>query len=217
MLVAPMILSATVLAAGCSVDKAPANLAVDDAVLSDTTLVSAWPAYGGTHFERRFSPLTDIDAGNVDKLKVHWYLDLPRDVGLVSTPLVVDGVMYFTGTMNVVRALDAVSGKLLWEFDPEVGKALDHKRQVGFVHSRGISFYGDKVFTATFDGRLIAIDARTGKQAWSVRTFPQDAPLFIGGAPKAFKGKVLIGNGGTEIAPNRGFVTAYHADTGEQA
>jgi quinohemoprotein ethanol dehydrogenase len=85
------------------------------------------------------------------------------------------------------------------------------------VHSRGITFYGDKVFAATLDGRLIAIDAKTGKQVWSVRTFPEDAPLYITGAPKAFKGKVLIGNGGTEIGPSRGFVTAYDAETGEEA
>jgi quinohemoprotein ethanol dehydrogenase len=193
------------------------RLQVTDTTLSDETLVSAWPAYGGTHFERRYSPLADVDTGNVHELKVAWYLDLPSDVGLVSTPLVVDGVLYFTGTMNVVRAVDAVTGAVLWEFDPEVGSALVGKRQAGLGHSRGISFYGDKVFTATFDGRLIAIDAKTGEPVWSTRTFPEDAALFITGAPKAFKGKVLIGNGGTEAGPTRGFVTAYDADTGEEA
>jgi quinohemoprotein ethanol dehydrogenase len=198
-------------------DSATVPLAVDDAWLADESRVDGWAAYGGTHFERRFSPLTDIDVENVGGLRADWYLDLPRDVGLVSTPLVVDGVMYFTGTMNVVRAVDAVSGKLLWEFDPEVGKALAGKRQFGFVHNRGISFYGDKIFAATFDGRLIAIDASSGEQVWSVRTFPEDAALYITGAPKAFKGKVLIGNGGTEGGPNRGFVTAYDAETGEEA
>ena len=194
-----------------------AKLVVDDSVLADESLTSAWPAYGGTHYERRFSPLTDINVENVDTLKVDWYLDLPRDVGLVSTPLVINGVMYFSGTMNVVRAVNAVTGELIWEFDPKVGERLARKRQAGFVSSRGITFYGGKVFAATFDGRLIAIDAQTGQQVWSVRTFPEDAALYITGAPKAFKGKVLIGNGGTEIGPNRGFVTAYDADTGKEA
>jgi quinohemoprotein ethanol dehydrogenase len=198
-------------------DGASAKLSVTDAMLSDESLVSQWGAYGGTHFERRFSPLRDVDVDNVGELKVHWYLDLPRDVGLVSTPLVVDGVMYITGTMNIVRAVDAVSGELIWEFDPQVGKVVAGKRQAGFVSSRGLSFYGDKVFAATWDGRLIAIDAKTGEQVWSVRTFPEDAALYITGAPKAFAGKVLIGNGGTEIGPNRGFVTAYDTDTGEEA
>ncbi|MEE4161495.1 MAG: PQQ-dependent dehydrogenase, methanol/ethanol family [Woeseiaceae bacterium] len=205
-------------AASPAADVRAGGTAVDDAVLADeTTLVTSWPAYGGTHYERRFSPLTDIDTGNVGELGVDWYIDLPRDVGLVSTPLVVDGVLYFTGTLNVVRAVDAVSGDMLWEFDPKVGDVLKDKRQAGFVHNRGITFYDGRVFTATFDGRLIAIDAATGEEAWSVRTFPKDASLFITGAPKAFKGKVLIGNGGSETGPNRGFVTAYDAETGEEA
>ena len=201
-------------AAGTSSDNA---LAVGDAAIADESRVADWLAYGGTHYERRFSPLTDVDVATVEGLKVDWFLDLPRDVGLVSTPLVVDGVMYFTGTMNVIRAVDAVTGRLKWTFDPKVGEALAGKRQLGFVHNRGISFYEGKVFTATYDGRLIAVDAGTGEELWSTRTFSVDSALYITGAPKAFKGKVLIGNGGTEIGPNRGFVTAYDADTGEQA
>ncbi|QIG53797.1 PQQ-dependent dehydrogenase, methanol/ethanol family [Altererythrobacter sp. BO-6] len=193
------------------------GLASDDAILADEALVDQWAAYGGTHYERRFSPLKDINAGNVNELGVDWYVDLPNDVGLVSTPLVVDGVLYFTGNLNVVRAVDAVSGELLWAFDPKVGDALAKKSQAGMSHSRGLSFYGDKLFTATFDGRLIALDAKSGKEVWSVRTFPEDAALYITGAPKAFAGKVLIGNGGTEAGPTRGFVTAYDADTGEEA
>lgn len=193
------------------------ELAIDDVILSDESLVDQWAAYGGTHYERRFSPLADINAENVEQLAVDWYIDLPNDVGLVSTPLVVDGVLYFTGNMNIVRAVDAVSGEQLWQFDPKVGEALARKRQTGFGHSRGLSFYGDKVFTATFDGRLIAIDAKSGEQVWSVRTFPEDAALYITGAPKAFAGKVLIGNGGTEAGPTRGFVTAYDTETGKEA
>src|SRR6056297_2359550 len=159
----PAMLTTALLAAACSkpapppepadtpAAETPATLAVTDAALSDESNTAQWAAYGGTHYERRYSPLTDIDVGNVGELKVDWYLDLPRDVGLVSTPLVVDGVMYFTGTMNVVRAVDPATGELLWQFDPEVGKALAGKRQAGFVHNRGLSFYGDKVYTATWD------------------------------------------------------------------
>ncbi|MDX1591092.1 MAG: hypothetical protein R3283_03960, partial [Balneolaceae bacterium] len=74
---------------------------VDDSALADQSLTSEWLAYGGTHYEQRFSPLEDVTTENVSELKVDWYLDLPNDVGLVSTPLVVNGVMYFTGTMNI--------------------------------------------------------------------------------------------------------------------
>jgi len=188
-----------------------------DAAIADEEQTSDWLAYGRTHNERRFSTATDINTENVSDLKVDWYLDLPDDVGLVSTPLVVDGVMYFTGTMNIIRAVDATTGNLLWEYDPKVGEEVAGKRKIGWVHNRGISFYEGKIFTATWDGRLIAVDAYTGAEIWSVRTYDMERSLYITGAPKAFKGKVLIGNGGTENGPTRGWVTAYDAETGEEA
>lgn len=189
----------------------------DDNAIADEEQTSNWLAYGRTHNERRFSPSTDINTTNVTDLKVDWFMDLPNDVGLVSTPLVVDGVLFFTGTMNIVRAVNAISGELLWEHDPEVAKEVEGKRKIGWKHNRGISYYEGKIFAATWDGRLQALDAKTGTQIWSVRTFDMDRSLYITGAPKAFKGKVLIGNGGTENGPTRGWVTAYNADTGEEA
>jgi quinohemoprotein ethanol dehydrogenase len=190
---------------------------IGDAAIADESQTSDWLSYGRTHSEKRFSPLTTINTSNVSQLKVDWYLDLPGDNGIVSTPLVVKGVMYFVGSLNKVRAVDAVTGKLLWEFDPEVGKATQGRRVTGWAHSRGISFYNDKVFAATRDGRLIAIDAKTGKEVWTAQTFDPAKPLYITGAPKAFKGKVIIGNGGTENGPTRGYVTAYDTETGKQA
>ena len=189
----------------------------DDVAIADESQTANWLAYGRTHNERRFYPGTDINMDNVANLKVDWYLDLPEDVGLVSTPLVVDGVLYFTGTMNIVRAVDAVTGKLLWKYDPKVGEEVKGKRKVGWLHNRGISFYEGKIFAATWDGRLVAIDAQTGEEIWQTRTFDMERSLYITGAPKAFNGKVLIGNGGTENGPTRGWVTAYDADTGEEA
>ncbi|MDH4107930.1 MAG: PQQ-dependent dehydrogenase, methanol/ethanol family [Gammaproteobacteria bacterium] len=190
---------------------------IADAEIADEARTGDWLAYGRTHSEQRFSPLTDINRSTVSDLKVAWYLDLPQDVGLVSTPLVVDGVLYFTGTMNVIRAVDATSGQPIWEYDPDVAGHIGSRRQVGWVHNRGISFYKGRIFAATWDGRLLALDAQTGELAWSSRTFDADRPLYITGAPKAFKGKVLIGNGGTEVGRSRGFVTAYDADTGAEA
>jgi quinohemoprotein ethanol dehydrogenase len=190
---------------------------VADSDIADMSNTADWLAYGRNHNEQRFSPLKSINAKNVNQLGVSWFLDLPKDVGLVSTPLVRDGVLYFTGSMNVVRAVDARSGKLLWQYDPEVGKEIAGHKQSGWVHNRGLSMYGDKLFAATWDGRLIALDLATGKLIWSTRTFGIDEPLYITGAPKAFKGKVLIGSGGTETGPSRGYVTAYDADTGTLA
>lgn len=188
-----------------------------DRSLADENQTQDWPAYGRTHNERRFSPLIAMDTNTVSNLKVDWYIDLPNDRGLVSTPLVIDGVMYFTGTANIVRAVDATSGKMIWTYDPENAKHIGKHRRTGWSHSRGISFYQGKIFNATWDGRLMALDAKTGLQIWSVQTTDPKKAFTITGAPKAFKNKVLIGNGGAEAGPNRGYVTAYDTETGRQA
>jgi len=160
------------------------NLLQDQQIANEHE-TSNWLAYGRTHSEQRFSPLSAINDSTVSGLKVDWYLDLPNDIGLVSTPLVIKGVLYFCGTMNIVRAVDAVTGKLIWEYDPEVGKHVGKNK--------------------------------TGKLIWSTQTFDSNKALYITGAPKAFKGKVLIGNGGSERGPARGYVTAYDTETGQQA
>ena len=108
--------------AGCAApgpDGAPRTV-VDDVALADETQADNWLAYGRTSTEKRFSPLTQIDDSNVDDLSVDWFIDLPGDRGLSSTPLVVDGVLYFIGSMNVVRAVDATSGVDIWRYDPGV-------------------------------------------------------------------------------------------------
>ncbi len=189
----------------------------DDTAIADESQTENWLAYGRTHNERRFFPSGQINENNISGLKVDWFVELPNDVGLVSTPLVVEGILYFTGTMNVIRAVDATTGDLIWQHDPKVGEVVKGKKQIGWVHNRGISFYKGKIFAATWDGRLFALDALTGEKIWETRTFDEDSALYITGAPKAFKGKVLIGNGGTENGPTRGWVTAYDADTGEEA
>ena len=190
---------------------------VDDAALAAETPGNDWLAFGRTYSEQRFSPLTQIDTDTVGRLGVDWYVDLAGDRGLVSTPLVVDGVMYFVRSMNVVRAVDAATGVLRWEYDPDVAGHADRRLRVGWDHSRGIAFWQGKVYVATWDGRLNAIDAGTGRELWSTLTIDPGAPFYITGAPKVFRGKVLIGNGGTENGAARGYVTAYDAETGEQA
>ncbi len=191
--------------------------AVDDTLLSNDADGTHWAAFGRTYSEQRFSPLRQVSTDSITDLRPAWYLDLPGDRGLVSTPLVVDGVLYFVGSMNRVRAVNATTGELLWTYDPEVAKYTGNDLRSGWEHNRGIGLWNDKVYVATWDGRLNAVNRATGEEVWSVRTFPADSALYITGAPKVFKGKVLIGNGGTEEGPTRGYVTAYDAETGEQA
>jgi quinohemoprotein ethanol dehydrogenase len=176
---------------------------VDDAAMADESNGNDWLAYGRTYSEQRFSPLAQVNESTVTRLKPDWFLELPNDRGLVSTPLVVNGMLYFIGSMNVVRAVNAATGVLAWEFDPQVRDAAGRLR-VGWDHNRGIGFWKGKVYAATWDGRLFALDAQSGKEVWRTNTFDAAQPLYVTGAPKIFKGKVLIGNGGTENGPSRG-------------
>src|SRR5688572_27162195 len=190
---------------------------VDDAALSDETRGEDWLAFGRTLSEQRFSPLLQIDTANVSGLKVDWFIDLPDKSGLVSTPLVANGVLYFIGSMNRVRAVDAASGRRICTYNPKVTEQAGDRMCVGWDHNRGIALWRDKVILATWDGRLIGVDAATGQEQWSTMTIDPAKAMYITGAPKVFKDKVLIGNGGTEQGPARGYVTAYDAATGAQA
>ena len=195
-----------------------ASAEVNDAKLSDMSNTQDWLGYGRTHFEQRFSPLTDIHVGNVAKLGVDWYVDLPDTAGLAATPLVADGIMYFITSRNIVHAVDATDGSPRWTYDPEVAKHSGQRMRASFLHgNRGVALWHDQVIFATVDGRLIALSSENGELQWSTQTTDPEQALYISGAPKVFKDKVLIGNGGTENGPGRGYVTAYHAATGKQA
>lgn len=189
---------------------------VDDASLADLDQGGDWLAFGRTFEEQRFSPLEEVHDGNVGDLGVAWYLDLPESRTLYGTPLVADGVMYFEGSWNVVHAVDAASGEVLWTHDPGVIEQAGDRLRIMWDSSRGLALYGDRVYTATMDGRLIALDRRTGERLWSTMTLDPALPLFITGAPKAFRGLVVIGNGGTEMGAIRGYLDAYDAETGER-
>jgi quinohemoprotein ethanol dehydrogenase len=198
--------------AGCTADRT----VVDDAALMDEARTD-WLAYGRTYREQRFSPLAQISAETIGDLAPAWYLELPGAKSLVGTPLVVDGVMYFEARFNVVHAVDAATGDVLWQYDPRVVDHAGERLRIMWDVSRGLAYWNDKVYSATIDGRLIAIDAATGEERWSVMTLDPEMPLMITGVPKVFKGKVIIGNGGTEFGAVRGYVTAYDAETGEEA
>ena len=172
-----------------------------------------WAVYGRTHRALHYSPLDGIDQANVGELGLAWSLDLP--LGNTNTqPLAVDGVLYFAFGLSIVHAVDAASGELLWRHDPGAGARAGRNLRFGWG-VRGISSWQGRIYTGTQDGRLIALDAETGTLLWSVKTFDDEHPGYISGAPRAFGGKVIIGQGGTTGA-SRGFVTAYDAETGEQ-
>ena len=194
-----------------------ADTVVDDKYLSEDGDGSNWPAYGRTSSETRYSPLDQINTDNVAKLGVNWALDMPGERALVGTPLAVDGVIYFTGTFSYTRAVDARSGKVLWEYDPKVIEHAGDRLRIMWETNRGPAFYKGKLIISTVDGRLIALDAKTGKALWETMTIDPRRAYYITGAPKVFRDKVIIGNGGTEHEASRGYVTAYDVATGKQA
>jgi len=172
-----------------------------------------WLTHGRTYGEQRFSPLAEVDADNVDQLGLAWSFELPTRRGQEATPIVVDGVMYVTGSWSMVFALDARSGERLWSYDPRVPRATGRNACCDAVN-RGVAVWEGKVFFGTLDGRLIALDAVTGDKLWEKVTVDQSQPYTITGAPRVVKNKVLIGNGGGEYGV-RGYLSAYDPDTGE--
>jgi len=174
-----------------------------------------WMSHGRTYDEQRYSPLAKVNDKNAARLGVAWTQKLEWDQGVEATPIVVDGVMYTTGPYSIVHAFRADTGKPLWTYDPQVPRDKGGEGCCGVVN-RGVAVWQGKVYVGAYDGRLVAIDAATGKKAWEVDTrLDPNKSYTITGAPRVVKGRVLIGNGGAEFGV-RGYVTAYDAATGAQ-
>ncbi len=199
--------------------------AIDAARLSTAAKDDAagWPTNGRTYSEQRFSPLTQITDKNVGRLKPAWQFVLNSSRGQEGTPLVVDGVMYVSTAWSEVYALDARTGKKLWYFDPKVPRDWSLNSCCGPIN-RGLAVWKGKIYDATLNGHLIALDAGTGKPVWDTFTFPSDveytsagtpiAQYTMAGAPRVVKDLVIVGTGGGDQGV-RGYVSAYNAETGK--
>ncbi|MBC2667160.1 PQQ-dependent dehydrogenase, methanol/ethanol family [Novosphingobium flavum] len=208
---------APLVAAGLSAAPFPSAAQVDDrAMVEADRRPGEWMGYGRTYDEQRFSPLDQINAGNVSALGLAWYADLGSTRGLEATPLMVDGVVYTIQPWNITTAFDARTGRKLWQYDPKVPERFGRLACCDIV-TRGLAAWKGKIYLATLDGRLIALDAKTGAPVWSTEVFDDGQPFaqVITGAPRVFDGKVLIGNSGAEAAA-RGYATAYDAETGRK-
>jgi quinohemoprotein ethanol dehydrogenase len=185
------------------------------AIVANAATSKDWPTISADYSETRFSKLSEINAANVKNLGLVWTYNLESKRGVEATPLVVDGIMYVSAAWSVVHAIDARTGKKLWTFDPKVPPSFGEKACCDVVN-RGVALWKGKVYVASFDGRLIAIDAATGEALWEKDTIIDRSRAYTStGAPRVFKGNVIIGNGGAEYGV-RGYVTAYDAETGAQ-
>ena len=189
---------------------------VDDARLRDADQDSGnWLMYGRTYDDHRFSPLTQITDQNVSKLGLAWSRELGTTRGLEATPLVEDGIMYTTGTWSMVYAIDAKIGETRWTYDPRVQR--EHAYFICCdVVNRGLALYQGKVYVATPDGRLVALDEKTGNVVWTASTADPAKPYSITSAPRIANHLVVIGNAGGEYGA-RGYLSAYDAETGKMA
>ena len=187
----------------------------DHRILSAESEPGNWLAYGRTYEEQRFSPLEQINKETIGDLGLVWSKDMGTNRALEATPIVVDGIMFFTSTWSRVYAVDALTGETIWKFDPEVPGEWARKACCDIVN-RGVAVYNGKVYSASLDGRLFALNAENGELVWEVDTIIDRTRAYtITGAPRVAKGKVYIGNGGAEYGV-RGYVTAYDSESGNQ-
>ena len=200
--------------AGCGIGMSGTGGVDANRILNAANDGANWLSYGRTYDEQRFSPLTQVNDTSVGKLGLAWFADLDWQRGQEATPLVIDGTLYVSTAWSMVKAYDATNGKLLWAFDPQVPRETLVKACCDAVN-RGVAAWGDKIYVATLDGRLVALNAKTGKVVWEIKTVPDGGDYTITGAPRIVKGNVLIGNAGAEYRA-RGYISAYNAETGKQ-
>lgn len=219
-----LLLSATIASFGvltrsASADTPAANVTAKRLVKANSE-PGQWMTYGGTYSEQRFSQLNQINSSNVGTLGLAWYGDYETNQDQHGSPLYIDGVIYVSTSRNVVQAFDGKSGKPLWTYNPSIhGERLRYN--VGLVN-RGIAAWNGKIIMGTLDARLVAIDAKTGKEVWSTDTVPESLGLGAMGkqyaitmAPRVAKGKVFIGASGGEFGV-RGWIAAFDAETGKE-
>jgi quinohemoprotein ethanol dehydrogenase len=207
---AAVIVSAFLSIASCG-RTTPATVAAPGSLDRDA---ESWTMYGRTYEDHRFSPMDQINEQTVGKLGLAWSRELGTTRGLEGTPLVENGVLYFTGSWSVVYAIDAKTGEVRWTYDPKVNRTRALFVCCDVVN-RGVALYKGKVYVGTLDGRLVALDEHSGTPVWDVATAESTQPYAITGAPRVAKDMVVIGNAGAEFGV-RGYVSAYNADTGKR-
>ena len=176
----------------------------------------AWLTTGRDAGNTHYSPLSQINRETAGRLGFAWELKTGTNRGMEATPIVVDGVMYTSGVAGRVYALDAATGHLLWQFEPPL-KLKNARGSCCDIVNRGVAVWKGKVYVASFEGILYALDARDGSVRWQADTFVDHARAYsITGAPQIAHNVVVIGNGGAEF-DSRGYVSAYDLETGHLA
>ena len=198
--------------AGCQRQFGGTDQPADGSILSDP---DNWPQFGRTPGQQQYSPLDQVNLNTVADLKLAWHHDL-RSGFTASEPIEVDGKLFVTTGHSYITAMDATTGQVLWVYDGKTRERATSPLQMGWGN-KGIAFWNGRIFIATTDGLVIALDADSGKEIWRQNQFVDGAPRNVNGPPRVFDGKVIIGFGGADISPARGYVSAYDAMSGKLA
>lgn len=195
--------------------KAAAAQSVDVEQAAPQKLMTAeWHNFGNTGSEQHFSPADAINTKTVKRLSLDWYYDLPAE-NTMTAPVMAEGKLFITTGHSYIRALNAVTGELLWEYDSGTRERSGDLLRFGYG-AKGLSYWKGRVYIVTHDGIVMALDANTGKQVWQQRTLEEGGSRYVNGPPRVFDGKLIIGHGGGDTGPNRGYVECFDAETGEK-
>ena len=189
-------------------------------VLEESATGENWFLKGGRFNGEHYTPLAQVNDGNISDLGLEWAADLPTLDGISTTPIVIDGVIYLSGAYSIVFAVDAKIGEILWTYDPGVRNAFSDRPGLSWISrvNRGVAVWGDSVYATTADCRLISLDAATGEKRWMKQTCDSQQGYSISDSPYVGGGKVFVGNAGSESSEkNRGYVSAYDAESGDLA
>jgi len=170
-----------------------------------------WLTYWGDLRGTHYSGLKQITPANVPNLKSTWTHQLGGNT-VETTPLVVDGLMFVTGPLNNATALDARTGRALWQYTRRLPKVASH---CTVMTNRGFAILGDRLYMGTLDTRLVALDAKSGNVIWDIEVGDYTKGFSITHAPLAIDGKIIVGVTAGECALT-GWVDAYDAKTGKR-
>jgi PQQ-dependent dehydrogenase (methanol/ethanol family) len=206
-------MAALIASHGTAAPAASGNV-TEDRVLAESPVGANWLVKGGSFKQQQFSPLKQITDKNVGTLGLAWATEIDSPMGLASEPIVVDGAAYLSLPRSIVYAINASSGALIWKFDPKVRLDMGVDSSYAARVNRGVAVWNGKVYVATGDCRLVAIDAARGTAVWDSRICD---PLQTGStdAPRVARGKVFVGYNGSDDDV-RGSVVALDAETGKE-